>query len=41
NGVGITYSGGFIDDIKPKIEAAAAKIISGQIKVPTDPAKVK
>ncbi len=41
NGVGITYSGGFIDDIKPQLEAAAAKIKSGAIKVPTDPAKVK
>jgi basic membrane protein A len=41
NGVGISYTGGFIDDIKPKIEAAAEKIKSGQIKVPTDPSKVK
>jgi basic membrane protein A len=41
DGVGISYSGGFIDDIKPKIEAAAAKIKSGAIKVPTDPAKVQ
>ena len=41
DGVGITYSGGFIDDIKPKITAAADKIKSGAIVVPTDPAKVK
>jgi basic membrane protein A and related proteins len=41
NGVGISYSGGFIDDIKDKITAASDKIKSGQIKVPTDPAKVK
>lgn len=32
-GVGLSYSGGFIDDIKPKIEAAKKKIIDGQIKV--------
>lgn len=34
-GVGIAYSGGKIDDIKPKIEDFAQKIISGDIKVPT------
>ena len=41
DGVGVTYSGGFIDDIKDKITAASDKIKSGAIKVPTDPAKVK
>jgi basic membrane protein A len=41
DGVGIAYSGGFIDDIKSKIEAAAAKIKSGQVVVPSDPKKVK
>ena len=40
DGVGIAYSGGFIDDIKDKITAASDKIKSGEIKVPTDPAKV-
>jgi basic membrane protein A len=41
NGVGITYSGGFIDDIKPQLTAASDGIKSGAIKVPSDPAKVK
>ena len=41
DGVGITYSGGFIDDIKDKITAASDKIKSGAIQVPSDPAKVK
>ena len=41
DGVGITYSGGFIDDIKDKITAASDGIKSGEIKVPSDPAKVK
>lgn len=41
NGVGYSTSGGFVDDIKPKLDAAAEKIKSGQITVPTDPAKVK
>jgi basic membrane protein A len=34
-GVAISYSGGFIDDIKPQIEEYQQKIISGEIKVPT------
>ncbi len=38
-GVGIAYSGGYIDDIKDKIEAAADQIKSGEIKVPTVPTK--
>jgi basic membrane protein A len=37
NGVGYSTSGGFIDDIKSKIDAYAAKIKSGEIKVPTVP----
>jgi basic membrane protein A len=41
DGVGIAYSGGFLDDVKAKITAAADQIKSGAIKVPTDPAKVK
>jgi basic membrane protein A and related proteins len=41
DGVGVTYSGGFIDDIKDKITAASDQIKSGAIKVPTDPAKVQ
>ncbi|WFB09028.1 BMP family ABC transporter substrate-binding protein [Streptomyces sp. LX-29] len=32
-GVDVSYSGGFIDDIKPKIEEAKKKIIDGKIKV--------
>ncbi len=41
NGVGYSKSGGFVDDISDKIDAAAEKIKSGKIKVPTDPAKVQ
>jgi len=41
DGVGIATSGGNIDDIKAKIDAAAAKIKSGEIVVPSDPKKVK
>ena len=41
DGVGYSTSGGFVDDIKPKIEAAADKIKSGEIVVPSDPKKVK
>lgn len=32
-GVTLAYSGGFIDDIKPKLEAAKKKIVDGSIKV--------
>jgi basic membrane protein A and related proteins len=32
-GVSLSYSGGFIDDIKPQIETAKKKIINGDIKV--------
>ncbi len=41
DGVGYATSGGFVDDIKAKIDAAAEKIKSGEIVVPTDPKKVK
>jgi basic membrane lipoprotein Med (substrate-binding protein (PBP1-ABC) superfamily)/DNA-binding SARP family transcriptional activator len=37
-GVDIAYSGGFIDDIRPQIEALRARIISGEIEVPDVPA---
>jgi basic membrane protein A len=39
DGVGYATSGGFIDDITSKIDEYAAKIKSGEIKVPTTPAK--
>lgn len=41
DGVGLSYSGGFLDDVKSKIQSYATKIENGQIKVPTDPTKVK
>ena len=41
DGVGYSKSGGFVDDISDQIDAAAEKIKSGEIKVPTDPAMVK
>jgi basic membrane protein A and related proteins len=41
DGVGYSKSGGFVDDISDKIDAAADKIKSGEVVVPTDPAKVK
>jgi len=37
DGVGYSTSGGFIDDIKSQIDDYAAKIKSGEIKVPTVP----
>ncbi len=37
-GVGYSTSGGFVDDIADQIDAFAAKIISGEIVVPSDPA---
>ena len=37
NGVDISYSGGYIDDIKPKIEALRQAIISGKVRVPCRP----
>jgi len=41
DGVGYAKSGGFVDDIADQIDAAAEKIKSGEIVVPTDPEKVK
>ncbi len=40
-GVGYSKSGGFVDDVADQIDAAADKIKSGEVVVPTDPAKVK
>lgn len=37
NGVGYSTSGGFVDDIKTKLEDYKKKIISGEITVPTKP----
>ena len=41
DGVGYSTSGGFVDAYKDQIDAAAEKIKSGDITVPTDPKKVK
>ncbi|HWU21863.1 MAG TPA: BMP family ABC transporter substrate-binding protein [Nocardioides sp.] len=41
DGVGVSYSGGFIDDIKSQIDGYATKIKNGTIKVPSDPSKVQ
>jgi basic membrane protein A len=40
-GVGYSKSGGFVDDVADKIDAAAEKIKSGETKVPTEPSKAK
>jgi basic membrane protein A len=37
DGVGYSTSGGFVDDIKSQIDEAAAKIKSGEVKVPDKP----
>jgi len=37
DGVGYSTSGGYLDDIKDQLEALKAKIISGEIEVPTKP----
>ena len=37
DGVGYSTSGGFVDDIKAKLEDYKAKIIAGTITVPTAP----
>jgi basic membrane protein A len=37
DGVGVSYSGGYIDQYKEQIDAAIAAIKSGEIKVPTTP----
>lgn len=39
DGVGYSTSGGFLDDIKDRLEDYKAKIVSGEIVVPTDPTK--
>jgi basic membrane protein A len=36
-GVGYSTSGGFVEPIKAKLDAFAAKIASGEILVPTKP----
>ena len=36
-GIGISYSGGYIDDIRDELEALKAKIIAGEIDVPCVP----
>ncbi len=41
DGVGYATSGGYVDDIKDQLQAAADKIKSGEIKVPSDPKQVK
>ncbi|MGZ8738613.1 MAG: BMP family ABC transporter substrate-binding protein [Nocardioides sp.] len=41
DGVGYSMSGGFVDDVAEQIDEASEKIKSGEIVVPTDPAKVK
>ena len=38
-GVGVSYSGGYINKYKAKIDAAAAAIKSGKVKVPSVPGK--
>ena len=38
NGVGYSTEGGYLDDVVPTLEDYKAKIVSGEIKVPTDPA---
>jgi hypothetical protein len=35
--VDISYSGGFIDDIRPQNEALRERIISGEVAVPVVP----
>jgi basic membrane protein A len=36
-GVGYATSGGFVDDIKDQIDAWAARIVAGEITVPSTP----
>ena len=38
-GVGVSYSGGYINKYKAQIDAATKAIISGKIKVPSVPSK--
>ena len=37
DGVGYATSGGYLDDVKDKLEAIKADIIAGKITVPTAP----
>ncbi|NEB93246.1 BMP family ABC transporter substrate-binding protein [Streptomyces bauhiniae] len=37
NGVSLATSGGFIDDVQPKLDAAKKKIVDGSVKVKTTP----
>jgi basic membrane protein A len=37
NGVGYATSGGFLDDVRPRLEALKKQIVAGQITVPTRP----
>ena len=39
DGVGYATSGGQVDDIATKLDEYKAKIVSGEIKVPTEPGK--
>jgi basic membrane protein A len=36
-GVGLAFSGGFIDDIRPRLDRLRRRIIAGDIEVPTVP----
>jgi len=36
-GVDISYSGGFIDHLRPQLEALRAGIVAGEIQVPSVP----
>ncbi len=38
NGVDLSYSGGFLKDLRPVIEAWRAKVVAGSIDVPCIPA---
>ena len=40
-GVGLAASGGFIDDIRPELDRLSSRIISGEIEVPTIPARMR
>ena len=37
HGVAISYSGGFIDDLRPRLETLGARIVAGAIDVPCVP----
>jgi basic membrane lipoprotein Med (substrate-binding protein (PBP1-ABC) superfamily)/DNA-binding SARP family transcriptional activator len=40
-GVGLAASGGFIDDIRPELDRLSSRIVSGEIEVPTIPARMR